>query len=68
MKWYLEYNNFLDIKRSGFRGRRRITDHILRFHDAVQKALANKHHLLAVFTHLDKAYDMANKNVLLYNS
>jgi len=65
LKWYLEYNNFLDIKQSEFRERRRTTDHILRLHDAVQKALANKHHLLEVFIDLEKAYDMVNKNVLL---
>jgi len=65
LKWYLEYNNFLDIKQSGFRERRRTTDHILSLHDAVQKSLANKHHLLAIFIDLEKAYDMANKNVLL---
>ena len=49
LKWYLEYNNFLDIKQSGFRERRRSTDHTLRLHDAVQKSLANQHHLLAIF-------------------
>jgi len=63
--WYLEYNNILNINQSGFRERRRTTDHILRLHDAVQKALANKHHLLAIFIDLEKAYDMVNKNVLL---
>ena len=55
----------LGIKRSGFR-ERRTTDHILRLHDAVQKALANKHHLLAIFIDLEKAYNMYNKNVLLF--
>ena len=65
LKCYLEYNNFLDIKQSGFRERRRSTDHILRLHDTVQKSLANKHHLLAIFIDLEKAYDMVNKNVLL---
>ena len=65
LKWYLEYNNFLDIKQSGFRERRRTTDHILRLHDAVQKSLADKHHLLAIFIDLEKAYDMVNKKVLL---
>jgi len=61
LKWFLEYNNFPDIKQSGFRERRRTTDHILRLHDAVQKSLANKHHLLAIFIDLENAYDMVNK-------
>jgi len=65
LKWYLEYNKFLDMKQSGFRERKRTTDHILCFHDAVQKSLANKHHLLAIFIDLEKAYDMVSKNVLL---
>ena len=63
LKWYLEYNKFLNTSQSGFRERRRTTDHILRLHDAVQTSLANKHHLLAIFIDLEKAYDMVNKNV-----
>jgi len=66
LKWHLE-NNTLDTKKSGFRERRRTPDHILRLHDAVQKALGNKHHLLAIFVDFEKAYDMVNKNVLSLN-
>ena len=62
LKWYLEFHGLLDLKQSGFRARRRTADHILRLHDAVQKALANKHNVLAVFIDIEKAYDMVNKN------
>ena len=65
LKWYLEYHSLLDTNQSGFRARRRTTDHILRLHDAVQKALANKHNVLAVFIDIENAYDMVNKTVLL---
>jgi len=50
------YNNISVIKQSGFRERRRTTDHILRLYDAVQNALANKHHLLAIFD-FEKAFE-----------
>jgi len=66
LKWYLEFHGLLDLKQSGFRVRRRTTDHILRLHDAVQKALANKHNIVAVFIDIEKAYDMVNKTVLLF--
>ena len=65
LKLYLEFHGLLDRKQSGFRARRRTADHILRLHDAVQKALANKHNVLAIFIDIEKAYDMVNKTVLL---
>jgi len=65
LKWFIKYNNFFNTNQSGFGERRRVTDHILRLHDAVQKSLANKHHLLAIFIDLEKAYYMVNQNVLL---
>ena len=65
LKWYLEYHSLIDTNQSGFRARRRTTDHILRLHDAVQKALANKRNVLAVFIDIENAYDMMNKTVLL---
>jgi len=37
----------------------------VRLHDAVQKALANKHNVLAVFIDIENACDMVNKTVLL---
>jgi len=36
LNWFLEYHNILNISQSGFRQRRKTTDHILRLHDAIQ--------------------------------
>jgi len=65
LKWFLEYYNLLTFTQSGFRQRRKTTDHILRLHDIIQKSLTNKHNVLAVFIDIEKVYDMVNKNVLL---
>jgi len=37
----------------------------MRLHDIVTKSLANKHHVLAVFIDIEKAYDMVSKDALL---
>jgi len=49
LKWYLKKYKLLNNLQSGFRSRKRTTDHLLRLHDAVYKALANKRSVLAVF-------------------
>jgi len=66
LKWFLEYYKLLDMSQSGFKNRRRITDHILRLRDTVQKSLANRYHVLAIFIDLEKAYDMVSHQVLLF--
>ena len=65
LSWFLEYHKILSISQLGFRQRQKTTDHILRLHDAIQKSLGNKHNVLSVFTDLEKAYDVVNKDVLL---
>ena len=65
LKWYLEFYSLLSEVQSGFRHRRKTTDHILRLHDIVTKSLANKHHVLAVFIDIEKAYDKVSKDALL---
>ena len=65
LKWFLEYYNILTFTQSGFQQRRKTTDRILSLHDIIQKSLANKHNVLAIFIDIEKAYDMVNKNVLL---
>ena len=65
LKWYLEYYDLLNIIQSGFRVRRRTTDHIMRLHDVVSKSLANKHHVRVVFVDIERAYDMVSKEALL---
>jgi len=66
LKWFLECYKLLDMSQSGFKNRRRTTDHILRLHDTVQKYLANQHHVLAIFIDLEKAYNMVSHQVLLF--
>ena len=39
---FLEYHNVLHISQSGFRQRRKTTDHLLRLHDAIHKSMSNK--------------------------
>jgi len=53
------------MSQSGFKNWR-ITDHILHLHDTVQKSFANRHHVLAIFINLEKAYDMVSHQVLLF--
>jgi len=64
LKWFLDYYNILTLTQSGFRQRRKTTDHLLRLHDIIHKSLANKHNVLAVFVDVEKAHDMVNKTVL----
>jgi len=65
LKWFLEYYKLLDMSQSCFK-KRRTTDHILRLHDTVQKFLANRHHVRAIFIDLEKAYDVVSHQVLLF--
>ena len=65
LSWFLEYHKIPSISQSGFRQRRKTTDHILRIHAAIQKSMGNKHNVLSVFIDLEKAYDMVNKDVRL---
>jgi len=65
LNWFLEYHKVLHIAQSGFRQRRKTTDHLLRLHDAIYKSMVNKHNVLSVFIDIEKAYDMVNKKVLL---
>ena len=64
-RWYLETNNVVNKHQSRFRERRRPTDHLLRLHDIVYKALVNQRSVLAVFLDIEKAFDMVYTNTLL---
>ena len=65
LRWYLQKNNLINILQSGFRSRRRTTDHLLRLHDAIYEAIANKRSVLSVFLEIEKAYDMVCREALL---
>jgi len=64
LKWFSDYYKLQDMSQSGFKNRKRTTDPILHLHDTVQKSLANRHHVLAIFIDLEKAYGMVSHQVL----
>ena len=61
LKWFLDYNNILSLTQSGFRQRRKTTDHLLRLHDIIHKSLANKRNVLAVFVDVEKSMTWSTK-------
>ena len=65
LRWYLEKKYILNKHQSGFRERRRPSDHLLHLHDTVYKALANQRSVLAVFLDIEKAFDIVRTNTLL---
>ena len=54
--WYLEINNLINSSQAGFKSRRRTTDHIIRLHDIVYKALANERSVISVLLDIENAY------------
>lgn len=54
---YLESKNLLTPLQSGFRKGRSTYDHLVRLETWAREAFLNKHHLVAVFFDLEKAYD-----------
>ena len=63
--WYLETNSILNQTQSGFRAHRSTEDNIAKLHIAIQQALANSRHCLAVFLDFEKAYDMVWRTGIL---
>ena len=61
----LERNDLISEFQSGFRSRRRTTDHILKLHDIVYKTMANRRSVIALFLGLEKVYDMVFKDAVL---
>ena len=55
--WILESRQLITNLQCGFRRQRSTIDHIVRLEAAIQDAFVRKHHLLAVFFDLEKAYD-----------
>ena len=65
LKWFAEKRNLISSVQCGFRSKRRTTDQLLRLHDTIFKALANKRSILAVFLDVEKAYDTVYTPALL---
>jgi len=55
--WYLERNNFITPVQSGFRKQRSTTDHLVRLESFVREAFVQRHHAVAIFFDLEKAYE-----------
>ena len=65
LMWFLERNNVLSSVQFGFRKMRSTTDALVRLETAIRGAFEAKHHMLAVFFDLEKAYDTTWKHGVL---
>ena len=63
--WFLETKNILSPYQFGFRKMRSTTDALVRLETAIHKCFEEKHHMLAVFFDLEKAYDTTWKHGIL---
>ena len=63
--WYLEKNKFLSPYQCGFRNHRSTVDHLIRLETFIRNAFIKKHHVVAVFFDLQKAYDTTWKYGIL---
>ena len=59
MPWFFELNNLLSNLQTVFRTKRSIIDQIVHIETLIRKAFFKKGHLVAVFSDLEKAYDMS---------
>ena len=55
--WYLEKLKLITPVQSGFRKQRSTTDQLIRLETFIREAFIHKHHAVAVFFDLEKAYD-----------
>ena len=65
LTWYLEHNNLICEAQSGFRANRSTTDNLVKLDAAIRQSLAQRHHFIAVFFDLRKAYDTAWRRGIL---
>ena len=59
LTWFLEHNNLLCEAQSGFRTNRSTTDNLVKLDFAIRQSLSRRHHFIAVFFDINKAYDTA---------
>ena len=65
LMWFLEKENVLSPVQFGFRNMRSTTDALVRLETAIHTAFDSKHHMIAVFFDLEKAYDTTWKHGVL---
>ena len=61
---FIEHNNILNINQFGFRKGLSTESAIIQFIDKIHKGLNKRHHTIAVFMDLSKAFDVLNHNIL----
>ena len=66
LKWYLEKNNIINVKQSGFRNHHSTVDHLITLTDHINKAIVTKKTVNAIFLDITKAFDMVWHIGLLY--
>ena len=57
--WYLEKNGHISPHQSGFRRNRSTTDHLTQLELCIREAIAQRHHTIAIFFDIQKAYGTA---------
>ena len=65
LMWFLEKNKILSPYQFGFRKMRSTTDALVRLETAIHNSFERKHHMLAVFFDLEKAYDTTWKHGII---
>ena len=65
LSWYLQRHNIIDAAQSGFRRNRSTTDPLVQLEQDVRDAAAARHHTVAVFLDIRKAYDTAWRHGVL---
>ena len=63
--WYLEKHKLITNVQSGFHKNRSTTDQLVRLENFVGEAFIQKQHVVAVFFHLEKAYDTTWKHGII---
>ena len=65
LMWKLERDGLLADEQCGFRKHRSTVDHLVRLETIIRNAFVQKHHVVAVFFDLEKAYDTTWKGGIL---
>ena len=65
LMWKLETDELLAKQQCGFRKHHSTVDHLVRLETTIRNAFVRRHHVVAVFFDMEKAYDTAWKGGIL---
>ena len=65
LMWKLETDNLLAKQQCGFRKYHSTTDHLIRLESTIRNAFLRKHHVVAIFFDMEKAYDTTWKKGII---